>query len=119
MPKKSQRVASRQAQLSGRAKRERTHGPAGVPATNPSTQASGAAGEGGASVERQRFTHATAQDAQPQESQRFTPGAGARPHGRMPQLPPIETYFAPELRRIGLVIGVVAVVLVVLIFVLR
>ena len=119
MPKKSRRVAARQAQLSGRAKRERVHGPAGVPATRPATQATGPGGDGGALAEGQRYTPASGQEAQPQEFQRFASASAARQRSRTLQLPPIETYFAPELRRIGLGIGVVAIILVVLMFVLR
>ncbi|MFH1142005.1 MAG: hypothetical protein V1724_10215 [Chloroflexota bacterium] len=118
MPKKSRRVAARQAQLSGRAKRERPHGPAGVPATRPATQATGPGGDG-AAVERQRYTPVPPQESQGQESQRFTTASAARQRSRAPQLPPIETYFAPELRRIGVGMGVVAIILVVLMFVLR
>ncbi|MSQ22232.1 MAG: hypothetical protein EXR53_02855 [Dehalococcoidia bacterium] len=118
MPKKSRRVAVRQAQLSGRAKRERSHGPAGVPAIRPSAQSTGP-GDDGDTAGRQHYERAPVQEPQGQESPRFTPASAARARGRTPQLPPIETYFAPELRRIGVGMGVVAIILVVLKFVLQ
>lgn len=119
MPKKSRRVAARQAQLSGRAKRERPHGPAGIPAARPSVQAEGAGSTGGDSAERQPSSRRRAQQTPVMEPTNSPMAAAARPRGRAPQLPPIETYFVPELRRIGLASAVIFIILLVLMFVLR
>ena len=118
MPKKSKRVAVRQAQLSGRAKRERAHGPSGVPATRPVTQATGSESDG-AAAKGQHYTPTPVHEAPGQEPQRFATGPAKRQRSRTPQRPPIEMYFPQELRRIGMGMGVVAVLLVVLMFVLQ
>ena len=116
MPKKSKRVASRQAQLSGRSKRLRTHGPTGIPITPPRHDEHPqeeviAKDEGEATDIISQETVAV------QEVSRPTPSRTPRSRGRAIQAKPIETYFSSELRRIGLTSLVAFGILTVLIFV--
>lgn len=113
MPKKSRRVASRQAQLSGRSKRVRTHGPGGIPATNPPTPAPAPRPQSWSPAEA-RPSSKTAP-----ETPRPTSATAPRARGRIVQLRPAESYFVPELRRIGVTTAVIFAVLVILVFVLR
>lgn len=118
MPNKSRRIASRQAGLSGRAKRERPHGPPGIPKTPPPSR------ESGGGYGRARLDGSA---AQPSEAQGTTPPAVARAPGATPQRQrgrgvqrkPLESYFLSELRRIALTTGAILLILAVLAFVLR
>ena len=101
MPKKSKRVASRQAQLSGRSKRLRTHGPTGIPIT-PVRQDEHSQEEAIAKDEGQATEVLSQEAVAVQEVSRPTPSRTPRSRGRAIQAKPIETYFRPELRRIGL-----------------
>ena len=118
MPKKSKRIAARQAQLSGRAKRLRPHGPAGVPATYSAPQADELGG-GSASVGRQPSTAMTAQQKVSPEARSVTAASASRSRGKAPPIPSIETYFFPELRRIAIASALIVGILVALMFVLR
>ncbi|MBI4200815.1 MAG: hypothetical protein HY531_00825 [Chloroflexi bacterium] len=112
MPKKSRRVASRQAGLSGRAKRERPHGPAGIPKTPPRREP----GSGDGRVQ----TTTSAQAPLPSRAVLETGVAPQRQRGRGPQQrKPLETYFVSEVRRIGLTSAVILLILAVLVFILR
>lgn len=116
MPKKSKRVASRQAQLSGRSKRLRTHGPTGIPVT-PARQDEQSQ-EVSKAMDEDQATEILPQEAVAvQEVSRPTPSRTPRARGRAIQAKPIETYFSPELRRIGLTSLVAFGILTVLIFV--
>jgi len=118
MPKKSRRMASRQAQLSGRAKRVRSHGPAGIPATKPASPAREPRGHDWTPAEAQPSGAISPQEAAAGTS-RLAPRAPTRPRGRSPQVKPIETFFVPELRRIGVTSAVIFAILAILVFVLR
>jgi len=117
MPKKSRRVASRQAQLSGRSKRARAHGPAGIPATKPPSPDSEPRGDDWTPTRPQSPDQALVREA----PEAFRPASSPPPRsrGRTPQARPIESYFFPELRRIGVASAVIGAILVVLVFVLR
>ena len=119
MPKKSRRVASRQARLSGRAKRERAHGPAGVPADKPTPPSPVPRTDGWSPAESPPLSELEPQEAPLPEAPRATTAPPPRPRGRAPQARPIETYFAPELRRIGLASAVIFIIMVALVFVLQ
>lgn len=119
MPKKSRRVASRQAQLSGRAKRVRTHGPAGIPATNPPSPAPEPRTRGWAPAETRPSSQTAPQGPAAPQTSRPTLAPAPRPRGRVAQLRPTESYFVPELRRIGMTTAVIFAILVILVFVLR
>ena len=119
MPNKSRRIAARQAQLSGRGRRLRSHGPAGTPSAAPVQPASGPdrAGEdepteGLATQEPISHTTAEREVAQPR------PVRAPRARARGVQVAPIETFFVPELRRIGIAFTVVVATLIALIVVL-
>ena len=116
MPKKSKRVASRQAQLSGRSKRTRPHGPSGIPVTT-------APQDGSSSSRTARDSAVAVAEAQalvkteasaPTIAQTRTP----RSRSRGVQVKPVETYFLPEIRRIGIVSGIMFAILIALVFVL-
>lgn len=119
MPKKSRRVASRQAQLSGRSKRVRTHGPAGIPATESPSLALEPRAHGWAPAETRPSSQTAPQGPAALQTSRPTLAPAPRPRGRIVQLRPTESYFGPELRRIGMTTAVIFAILVVLVFVLR
>ena len=116
MPKKSKRIASRQAQLSGRSKRTRSHGPSGIPSTsaaeNSSSSAKTAADSAVAVAEPQAIASTGA--GAPAVAQARAP----RSRSRGIQVKPVETYFFPEIRRIGIASGIVFAILIALVFVL-
>ena len=112
MPKKSKRVASRQAQLSGRSKRLRTHGPTGIPITPEHPQEEVIAKDEGEATDI-----ISQETVAVQEVSRPTPSRTPRSRGRTIQAKPIERYFSSELRRIGLTSLVAFGILTVLIFV--
>ncbi|MCL0044161.1 hypothetical protein M1N24_01370 [Dehalococcoidia bacterium] len=116
MPKKSKRIASRHAQLSGRAKRVRVHGPLGIPTTNPPVTPTERRTYTKPPIEAGGVTDATPVGVSASTVVDATYHQRSRVRGS--QLKPIETYFAPELRRIGLVAGVICVILTTLVFVL-
>ena len=116
MPKKSKRVASRQAQLSGRSKRTRSHGPSGIPATTSAESGSSSSRSAGApavAVEEPRAVAKTDAGA-PAIAQPRAP----RSRNRGIQVKPVEAYFVPEIRRIGIASGIVFAILIALVFVL-
>lgn len=118
MPKQSKKTASRQAQLSGRAKRVRVHGPAGIPTASPAKEVTAPTPDGIAGAAVQPSAQRAFQ-REPMAEARSKASAGSmRPRGRTAQLRPIETYFIPEMRRIGLASAVVVAILVVLVFVI-
>ena len=114
MPKKSKRIASRQAQLSGRSKRTRTHGPTGIPIT-PARQDGRSQEEAGAKDEGQAAEASSQEAVATQEVSRPAPSATPRSRGRAIQAKPVEAYFNSELKRIGLTSLGVFVILVVLV----
>ena len=119
MPKKSKRVAARQAQLSGRAKRVRTRGPAGIPEAKspPSDRQTHAVSW--PEAEAQLLPGRAPVEASPPVGLRSTPTPSPRARTRSLQARPIETYIVPELRRIGVTTGVIFVIMAVLVFVLQ
>ena len=119
MPKKSRRMASRQAQLSGRAKRVRSHGPAGIPTTKPASPAREPRGHDWTPAEARSSGAMSPQEAAAPGTSRLAPIAPPRPRGRSLQVKPIETFFVPELRRIGMTSAVIFAILAILVFVLR
>lgn len=117
MPKKSKRVAARHAELSGRAKRIRPHGPAGIPSARPGAPAPGPRGDGW--VSEGGSGAGVAQKTPRADSSTAGIAPVARARGRAVPAMPAETYFKPELRRIALAASVVLAILGVLVFVLR
>ena len=120
MPKKSKRVASRQAQLSGRGRRARLHGPTGIPTRMAPHPVSTPPSEDGAPTE----ANIEQTPAEPQWSSRQQDTAPAatpspRPRGRAMARPSPATYFGAEMRRIGLLSGLILALLITLIFVLQ
>ena len=116
MPKKSKRVASRQAQLSGRSKRTRPHGPSGIPVTTSpqdGSSSSRTARDSAVAVAEAQALVKTEASA-PTIAQTRTP----RSRSRGVQVKPVETYFLPEIRRIGIASGIVFAILIALVFTL-
>lgn len=109
MPNKSRKVASRQARLSGRSRRTRTHGPSGIPsvAEPPPDEVSG---DGEAAPEGQPQTDEASEAAQA-ETVRVAPSPVPRSRGRAVQAKPIEAYFRREMLHIGIASAVVFIVL--------
>ncbi len=113
MPNKSRRVASRQARLSGRGRRTRTHGPSGIPAEAES-QPEETSGDGVAVSEEQPLSHegndaSEVSGAVEAETPRSAPATVPRSRGRAVQVRPIETYFRREMLHIGIASAVVFV----------
>jgi len=113
MPNKSRKVASRQARLSGRSRRTRTHGPSGIP-TVAEPLADEVSGDGEAAPEGQQLLD----EAEAVQAAAPAPATVHRPRTRGIQTRPIETYFRKEMLHIGIasvvVFAVLAVVAVVL-----
>ncbi len=116
MPKKSKRVAARQAQLSGRGRRARRHGPSGLvpqspPPTPsaPATEDSGATDPAGpsAAAEARLPTHQQAEPA-------ATPAAPVRSRRRAAAALSPVPYFKPEMVRIGVITAIIFAILAVL-----
>ncbi len=119
MPKKSKRIAVRHAQLSGRARRMRPHGPSGIPTKAPEPSVSKPSDEDGV------FTEALLEEpaAEPHRTPRdgtvaepVTPSP--RPRRRGMARPSPALYFKSEIRRIAVASGIIFAMLTVLIFVL-
>ena len=116
MPKKSKKVASRQAQLSGRAKRTRSHGPSGIPVTSAAeniSSSSKTAADSAVAVAEPRAAART-EASTPAVAQTRTP----RSRSRGIQVKPVEAYFVSEVRRIGIASAIVFAILVAMVFVL-
>ena len=118
MPKKSKWVAARQAQLSGRGRRVRRHGPSGfVQQSAPATPPAQAAEVDGASDLAQPAA-VKAQAAEPQQARLagapITPAAPARSRRRAAAALSPVTYFKPEMVRIGVVTAIISAALAVL-----
>ena len=113
MPNKSRKVASRQARLSGRSRRIRTHGPSGIP-TVAEPLSDEVSGDGEAAPEGQQLLD----EAEAVQAAAPAPATVHRPRTRGIQTRPIETYFRKEMLHIGIasvvVFAVLAVVAVVL-----
>lgn len=116
MPKKSKRVASRQAQLRGRSKRLRTHGPTGIPIT-PALHDKHPQEEVIAKDEGETTDVVSQETVAVQEASHPTPSRTPRSRGKTIQAKPVEMYFSSELKRIGLTSLVAFGILTVLIFV--
>ena len=117
MPKKSKRVAARQAQLSGRGRRARRHGPPGFVSQSPPpapsapvTEDSEAPDPAGpsAAAEARLPTHQQAEPAAttaaPVRSRRKAAAAALSP----------VPYFKPEMVRIGVITAIIFAILAVL-----
>ena len=115
MPKKSKRIAVRHAQLSGRARRIRSHGPSGIPTKVPEPSVSKSSDEDGASIE----TLLEEPAAEPRDGTVTEPlGSSPRPRRRGMARPSPALYFKSEMRRIAVASGIIFAMLTVLIFVL-
>ena len=118
MPKKSKRVAARQAQLSGRGRRARRHGPSGfVPQSSPSAPPAPAAENDvetdlaqPASVEAQVSVPPQSRPAEPPP----TPAAPTRSRRRAAAALSPVPYFKPEIVRIGVITAIIIAILTVL-----
>lgn len=107
MPNKSRKVASRQARLSGRSRRTRTHGPSGIPAVaEPQPEETSADGDAEQDVQ-------PLSDEPPAPVQAETPRVAPVPRSRSRtvQVRPIETYFRKEMLHISIAAVVVFAVL--------
>jgi len=116
---KSRKIAARQAQLSGRSKRNRTRGPSGTPLVQNSESGSD---RSSSPPQEHPVTEANSvtgtsqivpEHPQPQRSTRSN-----RRLSRHAQPLPIETYFGREMRRIATVVVLVSGILTALAFVL-
>ena len=121
MPKKSKRVAARQAQLSGRGRRVRRHGPSGFvqrsPLSTPPEQVAGDDGapdmaEPTAAVETQA---SVPQRTEPAEAQVAPARSRRRAATTLSPMP----YFKPEILRIGVITSIIVAILAVLTVVLQ
>ena len=124
MPKKSKRVAARQAQLSGRGRRVRRHGPSGfVQQISPSTPPAQAAEDDGAPDLAQPTAAVEAPSPVPQQARpaeaRVTPAAPARSRRRAAAALSPVPYFKPEMIRIGVVTSIIIAAMAVLTVVLQ
>ena len=117
MPNKSRKVASRQARLSGRSRRTRTHGPSGIP-TVAEPLSDEVSGDGEAAPDGQQLLDEAEEASEAVQAAAPAPAPVHRPRTRGIQTRPIETYFRKEMLHIGIasvvVFAVLAVVAVVL-----
>jgi hypothetical protein len=114
MPKKSKKIASRQAELSGRGKRVRRHGPSGLldtqipvapPMSRPTTNKT--------LLQEEISAHAVDEQVQTtQVDSRRPRGPQTRGRSKAPRSPAL--YFKQEARRIGIVTGIILLALVAL-----
>ena len=123
MPKKSKRVAARQAQLSGRGRRARRHGPSGlVSQSSPSTPPAPAA-EDDVTPDLAQPAAVEAQVPVPQQSRPaeapITPAAPIRSRRRAAAALSPVPYFKPEIVRIGVITSIIFAILAVLTIVLQ
>ena len=124
MPKKSKRVAARQAQLSGRGRRVRRHGPSGFVQRSPlSTPPEQVAEDDGAPERAEPTTAVETQATVPQRTEpaaaRVTPAAPARSRRRAATTLSPMPYFKPEILRIGVITSIIVAILAVLTVVLQ
>lgn len=117
--KKSRRVASRQAQLSGRSRRNRSRGPATVPSkrakdAEPHTEAASSAEQAWIQGDTAPSAHTTQPAASAQ-----APRRSSRTRTRGAAVMPAETYFRAELMRIGVFLALILIILGGLTIVLR
>ena len=124
MPKKSKRVAARQAQLSGRGKRLRRHGPSGFVQQSPPSTSPAPAAEDEVTPDLAQPTAAVeAQAPVPQRAEpveaRGTPTAPARSRRRAAAALSPVPYFKREMVHIGVVTSIIIAVLAVLTVVLQ
>lgn len=115
MPGKGRRVASRQAQL-GRRRRRQNRGPGGTqtserPAEDSRNQAAKTAAT---TVEEPPEPAPDGRATAPSRS--ASPAAQPRPARTRAERPPAYNYIAPELRRIVILAGILTIVLIVLAF---
>ena len=115
MPKKSKRIAVRHAQLSGRARRVRPHGPSGIPTKTQQPSVSRPSDEDGASLDT-LLEEPAAEPSDGTVAEPLTPSP--RPRRRGIARPSPAVYFKSEIRRIAVASGIIFAMLTVLIFVL-
>lgn len=116
---KSKRIASRQAQLSGRSRHTRPHGPSGIPqAGAPDQTSSSQAQTTTSAVGATPPTEPATQPAPRRQTPTPTARTGSSRRSNPYILPP-EVFFGREMRRIGIVVGSILALLVVLTFLLR
>ena len=114
MANKSKKIAARQAQLRGRSKKTRAHGPSGIPVDTP--QAS--KGNLSEPIDISTVTQEVAEQATLESSTTIPEPKQRRSRNRGIQVKPIETYFVQEIRRIGIISAGIFATLVALIFVM-
>lgn len=116
---KSRRIASRQAQLSGRSRHTRSRGPTGIPLPrNPEGSGQTIATLDGSGAEAATAAGGRAQPGAPAAARRPQPLRPGRARSGLYVTPP-EAYFGREMRRIAVVLGVMLGLLAVLTFVLK
>ena len=119
MPKKSKPIAVRHAQLSGRARRVRSHGPSGIPTKAPGPSVSKPSDEDGVSIETLLEEPAAEPYRSPRDGTVTEPlSPSPRPRRRGMARPSPAVYFKSEMRRIAVASGLIFALLTVLIFVL-
>ena len=115
MPGKGRRVASRQAQL-GRRRRKQNRGPSGAPAAEPDVKEATRSTASSVATEAKEPA-ATPQNARaPVSSRPVAVSPQTRPARGRADLTSAYQYVMPELRRIGIISGILLVVLIVLAF---
>ena len=114
MPNKSKKLASRQAELSGRGKRVRRHGPSGFPGNQtPVAPPVSRSTTNKALLPEEVSTHAVDEQVQTTQVDSHRPStAQTRRRSIAPRSPAL--YFKQETRRIGIVTGIIVLALVAL-----
>ncbi|MBI4197579.1 MAG: hypothetical protein HY533_00525 [Chloroflexi bacterium] len=116
---KSRRIASRQAQLSGRSRHARSRGPTGIPLPrSPEEMGQSIATLDGPGAEATTAAERPAQTGVQPTARRPQPVRPGRPRSGLYVMPP-ETYFGREMRRIAIILSVMLGLLVVLTIVLK
>ena len=113
MAKKSKKIAARQAQLRGRSKKSRSHGPSGIPIADTSESKITVSEPIGIST----LTQEVAEESTHEPSPPILEAKQRRVRARGIQIKPIETYFAQEMRRIAIISSGIFAILVALMFI--
>ena len=115
MPGKGRRVASRQAQL-GRRRRKQNRGPSGAPAAEPEVKEGARPTANSVATEVKEPAAASQKVGAPTSSRPVAASPQTRPARARTDVSSAYQHVMPELRRIGILSGVLLVVLIVLAF---
>ncbi len=114
MAKTSKKIAARQAQLRGRSKKSRPHGPSGIPIPIPPESKTDVSKP----IDISTSTSEVHEESRHEPSSPILEPKERRIRARGIQVKPIETYFLQEIRRIGIISSGIFAILVALIFVM-